>query len=104
MIEDLARDPGRCGLVGQHHIDAVGVELGDEVREFSLVAGELHRRLVLQHGAQDVVAHQLGERVHDADVQAQPADARRLFGGAEDLAAEGEDLLGMAVDQLAELR
>ena len=103
MIENPARDPRRSGLIGQHHVDAVGVELGNEIREFALVTGELHGRLVLEHGTQDIIAHQLRKRVHDADMQPQRTDARRLFGRPQDLAANGEDFLGIAENELAKL-
>ncbi len=48
------------------------------------MAGELHRWLVLEDGAEDIVAHQLGERIHDADIQTQGSRAGTLLRGMQD--------------------
>jgi len=102
MIENLSTAAGRSGFVGEDDINPVVGQLGEQVADFSLVTGKLDRGVVLEDRAQNMETHQLRKRIDNSRVEAQGAGGRGLAGGAEKLSAEGENFIGVAVDEMAE--
>lgn len=70
MIKNLSTAAGRSGFVGEHDINPVIGQLGKQVADFSLVTGELDRRVVLEDRAQNMEAHQLRKRIDNPRVEA----------------------------------
>ena len=85
----------RRGAVGQHHVQPVQRQVGEQAVELVFVAQQAQVRLG-QHRLQQPAHHQLGHAVGDAHRQAQARRADRLAQPLGQLLAELEDLVGLA--------
>ena len=85
----------RRGAVGQHHVQPVQRQVGQQAVELVLVAQQPQVRLG-QHRLQQAAHHQLGQAVGDAHRQPQARRADRLAQQLGQLLAELEDLVGLA--------
>ena len=63
MVERLDADFFGNGFIGQHQIEFVQAQLGDEFWKFSFLAGHVHLFRHAQGGFQKVIGHGLRDRV-----------------------------------------
>lgn len=69
-----------------------------------MAANDVSRVRVVECGFKDFEGDQLGNRIGDADVEPQFADAGSLADGIHQLAVGGEDLVRVGHDELAGFR
>ncbi|MCY1364430.1 hypothetical protein D9M69_512310 [compost metagenome] len=93
MAVELEVGIGGRGPVGQHHVEPVQGEVGQQVVEVVFVAHQAQARLFERRGQQ--LAHgELGQAVGDADHEAHAALAGGVAHGGGQLFTELENLLG----------
>jgi hypothetical protein len=91
-------DLGRDRAVGDHQVEAVHRELGEQLGQRRLAAHQPARALQAQRRLDQAMHHRLGHRVRDADAEGQAAAQAVVAQRLHDLVAEREDLLGLAQD------
>ena len=96
-------DGGRHRRVGEHQVDLVQGEGGEQRFGPGLPADHADRDRQLQRRRQQAVGDLLAEHVGDADDEAHRAAGGAPLDGVEQLTAEREDLVGVAIDHLADI-
>ena len=96
-------DRGRHRRVGEHQVDLVQGEGGEQRLGPRLAADHPDRRRQLQRRRQQAIGDLLAEHVGDADDEAHRPPGGAALHGVEELTAEREDLVGVAVDHLADV-
>src|SRR5688572_30226619 len=89
--------------VGQHDVDALDGQLREELFRAALATGDPDRVRELQGGLDEPPRDGLRDDVVHADDHVHRTTRRPAAGGVDELAPEGEDLVGVAIDDLAHL-
>ncbi len=84
---------GRRGPVGEHHVEPVQGQVGQQVFEVALVAHQAQARLG-QRGRQQLAHRELGQPIGNAHHQPHTALAGGVAHGGVQLLAQMKDLLG----------
>ena len=77
--------------------------MAEQVGHFAFAADGLDGLLQFENGFDDFVTHQFGQRVGDADVDAQRTRRGLLPGGVEEFLAQRKYFLGVAQHAMAGL-
>ncbi len=91
------------GCVGEHEVDAVDRQLGQEALMLVLVTHEVDPGLHQEDRGEEMVREHFRQNVGDPDHQA-PRTGCATCEGVLEPAAEGENLVGVAEDQFAAFR
>jgi hypothetical protein len=84
--------------VRQHQIDAMQRQLRQQPVALVLVAVRPDRLAQTESGLQKLIDHELGQRVHDADVQTQAIGGLTTMERGGKLLAEAKNLVGVSED------
>jgi hypothetical protein len=101
MAEAAHRDARGDRSIGDHQVERVEGEVGEEPAARSLPAHEMHRLPQPENRLEQPVGHELRNRIGDADGEAQRAACGPAAHRFRKLAAVGEDLVRVAVDGAA---
>jgi hypothetical protein len=82
--------------VGDHHVEAMYGEIGEQWRQAAFTTDQPHRFRQSQGRFDEAMGDRLGNRIGDADGEQQALPCRLVARHLEQFIAKGEDLLGVA--------
>ena len=97
------RRAGRWTPVGDHDVDLVERERGEERVRLALATNHAHRRVHREDRPQQPIGDQFRNDVDDPDGQAERAPRRPVADRIEQLAAEREDVVRVSVDDATDV-
>ena len=95
MVEGSNVERAGRRFIGQHDVQTIDRQLGQEVCHFALLAYRLHGLVQLKDGLHQLMAYQFWQGIGDADLHAQGSSGRPLFDGVEEFLSERKNILGI---------
>jgi hypothetical protein len=90
-------------FVGEDDIEAVHAKLRQQIPDLALAADDMHRLRGREERLQDIIRHQLRERIRQTYVQPPRARRRAVLDRVHQFAAQRKDLLRVAKHHLARI-
>ena len=101
MAEGLDLDRRRDRRIGDHEIERVRREIGEQPLWRAVAADDVHRLRQPHRRLEQPVRDDLGDFIGDADLEAHRPAGRPILQRVHQLAAEAENVVGIAKDDAA---
>ncbi len=101
MAERLHLDRRRDRRIGDHQVERVRREIGEQALGRAVAADDLHRLRQPHRRLEQAIRDDLGDLIGDADLEAHRPPGRAILERVHQLAAEAENVVGIAKDDAA---